>query len=63
MKFEPKKDTLVELDKKNKETCNGYFILVDIVDSTNRKNDYKNKWTIQTKAFYETFKQKTSRSG
>jgi len=55
MKFEPKKDTLVELDKKNKETCNGYFILVDIVDSTNRKNDYKNKWTIQTKAFYETF--------
>lgn len=44
-----------KIDEFNKELWNGYLFLIDIVDSTKRKIEYKTKWKNQTLAVYALF--------
>jgi len=44
-----------ELENQNGQSCNGYLIIIDIKDSTFRKNEYKTKWFKHTEAIYKSF--------
>ena len=44
-----------DLKKQNEKTCNGYLIIVDIKDSTLRKNKFKGRWIKHTYAIYKSF--------
>lgn len=45
-----------ELDEQSKLRVAGYIIIIDIINSTKRKIDYKESWLRETKAFYSMFK-------
>lgn len=46
-----------ELQKQNASTCNGFFILCDIISSTARKQEYHTKWVLHTETICVWFGQ------
>ncbi|MBF0381165.1 MAG: hypothetical protein HQL69_09115 [Magnetococcales bacterium] len=48
-------DIVEELQDENKRTCNGFLVLVDIKNSTDRKKNYPVKWVLHNKAVYKSF--------
>lgn len=44
-----------KIERMSAQFCNGYLILVDIKDSTSRKQEYKREWMLQTELVYKSF--------